>query len=148
MKTIDNILTPSSFEAKLKIFNGNVFHIRKADMNFDSWCHREFGSLQGFADALQDNENVENLSKAICGGFYQLLCNDGKRFLSSLEGVQIDDYGVERQLSNIEKLFYINEAEEVKEMTMLILKAKGYADPNPSSLSDVKKNKKKTNKKK
>lgn len=148
MKTIDNVLTPQSFEADLKIFGDNVFHIRKADMNFDSWCQREYGGLQKYFEALQDTDNIENLAKAICGGFYQLLCNDGKKFLSSLNGEEIDDYGNIRKISNVEKLFYTNEADEVTKMTMLIFKAKGYADPNPSSLEVVKKNKKKAKMKK
>lgn len=143
MKSIDNVITPNSYEITLSIFQGNTFSVKKADMAFDSWAQREFGSLQGFVDALRDNSDLEKMAKAICGSFYQILCVEGKRFLSSIEMVDFDENGVEKKLSNLEKLYTINNAEEVQRMVELVLLSKFNADPNLKSLGDVKKNKKK-----
>lgn len=148
MKSIDNVITPSSYEISLAIFAGQTFSVKKADMAFDSWAQREYGSLQGFVNALQDNTDLEKMAKAICGSFYQILCIEGKRFLSTLDLVDIDEDGNERSLSNLEKLYTINDAQEVQRMVELVLLSKFNADPNLKSLGDVKKNKKKVSPKK
>lgn len=104
--------------------------------------------MQKFVDALGNNQDLQEMARAICGSFYQLLCNDGKRFLSSIEMIEIDENGIEKKASNIEKLYTINEAEEIQKMVELVLFSKFNADPNLKSLGDVKKNKKKVKTKK
>lgn len=119
-------LYPVEKKVTLKRIPGHEFTVRKISLDFDAWIKQEFESGEE-ASRLIDSGDVRAIMKV----FYKLLSVEDKQFLKSIKvESDMDENGKMIEYHNqVEKLLVLATTDDVKDIFMAFVHARGISLP-------------------